>query len=260
VQTPQEFLTTSTAAICRGLTAVICSALFVGGAQAASGPPEAKAIFQKRCTACHTFGKGVKVGPDLKGVNERRKHEWLVAFVQRSSAVLQSGDATATKLFQEFKRERMPDWSDLSREQIDAILAYLAANGPEQKEPDERDASTATAGEIGRGERLFYGGAQLTYGGQACAACHQIQDRNGLQGGTLGPDLTGVYGKYQDKGMTVFLRRPCYFRIPESTQESYLKPEEIFVLKAYLAQGSKLSEPSHLIRASRLAKTGSKGQ
>ena len=29
--------------------------------------------FTTRCTACHTFGKGVKVGPDLKGVTERRQ-------------------------------------------------------------------------------------------------------------------------------------------------------------------------------------------
>jgi mono/diheme cytochrome c family protein len=242
------------------MTALICSTLFLGAAQAASLPPEAKAIFQKRCTACHTFGKGVKVGPDLKGVNDRRKHEWLVTFIQRSSAVLQSGDATATKLFQEFKRERMPDWSDLSREQVEAILAYFAVNGPEQKEPDERDAYTATADEIGRGQRIFYGAVPLTNGGQACAACHQIQDRNGLQGGTLGPDLTAAYERYQDKGMTVFLRRPCYSRIPESTQESYLKPEEIFVLKAYLAQGTKLNQPSRVIRASRIAKTSAQGQ
>src|SRR5205085_12606993 len=37
-------------------------------------------IFRKRCSACHTFGKGVKVGPDLKGVTARRQPDWLLKF------------------------------------------------------------------------------------------------------------------------------------------------------------------------------------
>jgi len=40
---------------------------------------EAAATFNGRCTACHTYGKGIKVGPDLKGVNQRRKREWLLS-------------------------------------------------------------------------------------------------------------------------------------------------------------------------------------
>ncbi|HEX9254002.1 MAG TPA: c-type cytochrome, partial [Candidatus Angelobacter sp.] len=66
---------------------------------------EAAATFNKRCTACHTFGKGVKVGPDLKGVTERRKRDWLVKFIHASSTVINSGDATAVSLFAEFKKQ-----------------------------------------------------------------------------------------------------------------------------------------------------------
>src|SRR5262249_54191159 len=51
---------------------------------------EAAAIFNRRCTACHTYGKGIKVGPDLKGVTERRKHDWLVKFIHASSSVIKS--------------------------------------------------------------------------------------------------------------------------------------------------------------------------
>ncbi|HZD95183.1 MAG TPA: c-type cytochrome, partial [Candidatus Sulfotelmatobacter sp.] len=78
---------------------------------------EAAATFNKRCTACHTYGKGIKVGPDLKGVNDRRKRDWLVKFVHASSIVIKSGDPTATALFAEFKQQRMPDWADLSEKQ-----------------------------------------------------------------------------------------------------------------------------------------------
>jgi cytochrome c2 len=47
--------------------------------------PEAAATFNGRCTACHTYGKGIKVGPDLKGVTERRKRDWLLKFIHASS-------------------------------------------------------------------------------------------------------------------------------------------------------------------------------
>src|SRR5258705_7648103 len=124
------------------LTACACMAIPVLAASDAAG---AKTIFRKRCTACHTFGKGVKVGPDLKGVTERRTRDWLLHFIRSSSSTIQSGDPTATKLFREFKQERMPDWDDLTPEQIVSILDYFALNGPEQKEPDERHATTPTA-------------------------------------------------------------------------------------------------------------------
>ena len=95
-------------------------------------------IFRKRCSACHTFGKGVKVGPDLKGVTERRQRDWLLKFVRSSQTVIQSGDPTAKTLFDQFKPQKMPDWSDLSDKQISAIMDYFAANGPEIKPADER--------------------------------------------------------------------------------------------------------------------------
>src|SRR5262245_6086993 len=102
-------------------------ALAVVGSSAApafAGPDPAapKLVFRKRCMACHTFGKGTKVGPDLKGVTDRRKREWLLKFISSSSSVIEAGDPVAVKLFSEFKRERMPDWSDLSTEEIGAIV------------------------------------------------------------------------------------------------------------------------------------------
>src|SRR5205823_2366847 len=87
---------------------------------------EAAATFNKRCTACHTFGKGVKVGPDLKDVTKRRDRAWLHKFIRGSSSVIGSGDPIATKLFAEFRQQRMPDWVDLSEKQVDDILDYLA--------------------------------------------------------------------------------------------------------------------------------------
>jgi len=35
------------------------------------------------------------------------------------------------------------------------------------------------------------------------------------RGGSLGPNLTAAYLKYQDKALTSFLERPCFPRAPD---------------------------------------------
>jgi len=208
-----------------------------------SATEQAKIIFRKRCTACHTYGKGIKVGPDLKGATERRNRDWLVRFIASSSSVIRSGDPIATKLFLDFKKERMPDWSDLSQEQICALLDYLAAAGPLQKEPDERDAITATAQEIERGRQLFHGVTRLNHGSAACDTCHSIGDGQ-WRDGSLGPNLSHVYFKYGDRALTDFLRHPCFAREPERSASDYLTAQELFDLKAYMAKAAGLRIPS----------------
>ena len=115
------------------MRAALVAAVFVGfglsSRSAHADAAEAKKIFTTRCTACHTFGKGVKVGPDLKGVTERRQRAWLLKFIRSSSKVIESGDEIATGLFAQFNQQRMPDWVDLSEEQVNSILDWLAANG-----------------------------------------------------------------------------------------------------------------------------------
>jgi mono/diheme cytochrome c family protein len=198
---------------------------------------EAAATFNKRCTACHTFGKGIKVGPDLKGVNERRKHDWLLKFIHASSSVIKSGDPTATALFAEFKQQRMPDWTDLSEKDISDILQYLAIGGPDIKPADERSAELATAAEIEQGRRLFYGETHLRYGSPACVTCHSIQGA-GVRGGSLGPNLNQAYVRYQDQALTMFLKQPCFGWNKNDSGTTYLAPKESFALKAFLRQAS----------------------
>ena len=195
---------------------------------------EAKKIFNQRCSACHTFGRGVKVGPDLKGVTQRRARPWLLRFVRSSQTVVRSGDATAQALFTQFKQQRMPDWVDLSEAQIGGILDWFAANGPEQKEPDERSAELASNDEVEKARRLFDGRQRLTYGGLACAACHAVEEGGRRTGGTMGPELTDVYPRFRDRALTLYLKHPCSPRRPEVDSDHYLTPDESFALKAYL--------------------------
>jgi mono/diheme cytochrome c family protein len=205
------------------------------GAARASDSGEAAKTFNERCTACHTFGQGVKVGPDLKGVTDRRTREWLLRFIRGSSVLIASGDATASALFDQFRRTVMPDWSDLSVEQVSGILDWFAADGPEHQKPaDQRNAAEADESDIDAGRRLFFGDQRLATGGIPCGSCHALRDRGGRSGGSLGPDLTRAYALYQDRALTAFLMRPCFERQPDSTASRYLSPDETFALKAYL--------------------------
>jgi len=203
--------------------------------------PEAAATFNKRCTACHTYGKGIKVGPDLKGVNERRRQEWLLKFIHASSKVIGSGDPTATALFAQFKQQRMPDWIDLSDQQIKDILEYIKIGGPDIRPADERNAQLATAEEIDSGRKLFYGEVPFKYGAQACATCHSTQG-SGIRSGSLGPDLTGVYLRYQDMALTAFLRHPCFSWQTNASGDHYLTAKEAFAVKAFLRKASQHPE------------------
>jgi mono/diheme cytochrome c family protein len=204
---------------------------------------DAKKVFNQRCTACHTFGKGVKVGPDLKGVTVRRQRPWLLKFVRSSQRVIASGDKTANDLFRTFKRQRMPDWTDLSPQDIAVILDWLAADGPEQRPADEKDAELASAADIARARALFTGNTPLASGGLACASCHTVSDHGRRTGGTLGPDLTDTYLKYRDRALTLVLRHPCTPRQPELSSGRYLEPEEAFAIKAYMRDVALAASP-----------------
>jgi nitrate reductase gamma subunit len=211
-------------------------ALFSVG-EAAADAADSKKIFTQRCMACHSFGKGVKIGPDLRGVTERRPRPWLVKFIRSSQSMISSGDPVAVALFQQFKQQQMPDWLDLSEAQIGALLDWLAANGPDQREGDSRLAPSATAAEIENGKQLFHGVKALSMGGTACAACHVVVDDDGARaGGALGPDLTTAYALYQEGAFTQVLKRPCTARMPEAAGDGFLTSDETFALKAYLYQ------------------------
>lgn len=229
---------------CPTLAVGVLACMSFAGCLTAADSSTAKAIFTKRCTACHTYGRGIKVGPDLKGVTERRGRSWLVSFIRSSSRLIQTGDPIATSLFRKFRQDRMPDWSEFSVEQVEGVLDYLGADGPEQKEPNERNAVTASPSEIATGRQLFHAKLRLSNGKQACNACHSIRDASLVSIASLGPDLSKAYLKYYDKAVTDFLKQPCFPRRPDPSQERYLTPQESFDLKAYLAFAAGLAIPS----------------
>src|SRR5437870_2762030 len=60
-------------------------------------------VFQSRCSACHTVGKGDTVGPDLAGVTTRRERSWLVRYLRAPDQMLAEKDPIATALSASFK-------------------------------------------------------------------------------------------------------------------------------------------------------------
>lgn len=84
---------------------------------------EGKELFTV-CAACHTIGGGKLIGPDLKGVTERRDEAWLIKFIQNSQAMVQAGDEIAVKLFAEYNNIPMPS-NNLSDEQVKTLLSYI---------------------------------------------------------------------------------------------------------------------------------------
>lgn len=158
------------------------------GTDAAAG----QQVFQNNCAACHTVGKGTLVGPDLKGVTERRPHEWLEQWISAPDAMLAKKDPYATNLLHQFHDVPMPNLG-LSASDVNAVIAYLSGA---QASATEASSAPAVQGNPDVGKELFTGAVRFGDGGPPCMACHSVGGIGALGGGQLGPDLTTVVSRY----------------------------------------------------------------
>ncbi|WP_343213536.1 c-type cytochrome [Geobacter grbiciae] len=163
---------------------------------------DGKALFQAKCSPCHTIGGGRLVGPDLKGVTARRDRGWLERFISAPDKVLASGDPVAAKLFQESNKVPMPNLG-LDQDQVNVLLDYLSA--PEGISPSKSTPPASPVQEEGdpsKGEKLFTGVLPFAQGGTPCIACHQVAGIPPLGGGALGPDLTAIAATFGDAALS----------------------------------------------------------
>jgi len=188
--------------------------------------------FLRKCSACHTVGQGRLVGPDLKGVTERRLRGWLAKWIASPEKMIAAGDATAVTLSEQFKPLRMPEMG-LSASEISAVIEYLAAGGPEGEARRKRRTETATPVEVETGRVLFAGQRAFASGVAACFSCHRIGTTFGA-GGTLGPDLSDAYTRYQDKALSALLLHGCFPGASPSAGKRALTDDELFALKAFM--------------------------
>jgi mono/diheme cytochrome c family protein len=107
---------------------ILFSVFFINTAAIAA--PDGKALFQANCASCHNPLKK-STGPALQGVDGRvPSKEWLYKWVRNSSAVIQSGDAYAVKIYNEYNKTVMTAFPNLSNEDIDAIVTYVNSVKP----------------------------------------------------------------------------------------------------------------------------------
>jgi cytochrome c2 len=86
-----------------------------------------KKLFRK-CAVCHRTDDKAKKGPGLKGATQRMPGgDWRYRFVRNAQEVIASGDAYATRLYMEYKREDMTAFPKLTNDQIDQIFEYIDA-------------------------------------------------------------------------------------------------------------------------------------
>ena len=195
---------------------LVATSLLARAASPAQNATDGEAVFKAKCAACHTIGGGKLIGPDLKGITQRREVSWLSAWIKAPDKVLAAKDSTATQLVAEYGMQ-MPNLG-LSDADVAGLIAYFqsvdgaSSAPPAASQPAATQAQAAPPlsgmdlvlalnGDPQYGERLFTGAAPLQNGGTHCMACHTVNGVGPLGGGALGPDLTHVYARYGRQGL-----------------------------------------------------------
>ena len=99
-------------------------------------------LFQSRCAACHTVGKGDAVGPDLAGVTTRRARAWLVEYLRAPEQMLAAQDPIAIALAAQYKSVPMPNLR-LSNNEIAMVLSFLEAQGRASPQHAGQDSASS---------------------------------------------------------------------------------------------------------------------
>lgn len=82
-------------------------------------------LFKRKCKACHRITEGMKVGPSLKGVTERRSDEWLDQWIKDPEAMIENGDPVALELLEKYKK-KMPRLKSMQDEKNRKdVIAFL---------------------------------------------------------------------------------------------------------------------------------------
>ncbi len=86
-------------------------------------------LFTDNCTTCHQVD-GAFIGPEIRGVVDRVKEgggvgrEWLHAWIKDNKALRESGDAYALKVFEDYGKQEMLAFPNLTEQDIDDILVF----------------------------------------------------------------------------------------------------------------------------------------
>lgn len=106
---------------------------------------EGKKLFAENCATCHKLGEDL-IGPNLVGVLDRRKPEWVKNFIKNSARMIEQGDADAKAVYEKYNKVAMTAFEGVIPEAgIDALISYLKVAQPEAPPPPPATASVGTA-------------------------------------------------------------------------------------------------------------------
>ncbi len=100
-----------------------------------------QALFKKLCAPCHTVGVGDRVGPDLRGVGERRDPAWLASFIKNPAKMRADKDPIAVALAEKFSGVHMPNLG-MTDDDTKDLIAYLAVQTARISETGDAPASS----------------------------------------------------------------------------------------------------------------------
>lgn len=222
---------------------LVVNFLIVGVSTPVEAASTGEGIFQQKCASCHTVGGGVKVGPDLKGVNDRREKEWLLSYVREAANVKAKKDPIAVELAKNWKIA-MPN-TGISKEEATAVITYLENQTGATATPTPTPTPILIEGDAVMGRNLYVGAVTFKNGGGACIACHNASGTGTFGGGILGPDLSNTYSTYGQAGLSGILSTsPLPFPTMKPIYDSQpITPEEAAHLTAYFAANVSQQSP-----------------
>jgi len=217
---------------------IILAGLLIPQIAAADSPTPrdpTEELYSRKCSSCHTIGKGKRVGPDLSGVHTRRDASWLRRFIAEPSSMLNT-DGDARALLREFNGVRMPDLGLNDKEAADMVALIKRCSGEVcDLAPSFTPATTATEADFARGRALFDGTERTKSGGPPCVACHTVDVLGGgiYEGGSLAKDLSHVFARLGDEGLDAALRQPPFAVMNKIFVDHPLEGDEVFALRAF---------------------------
>ncbi len=114
----------------RKFTAVILPVFFLMFTTTLSAQADAKAgegIFKAKCASCHNMTKDV-TGPALMGVLDGTRapsKDWLKLWIKDNSALRNSGDAYAIKVYEKHGQKPMTNFQYFSDKELDDVVEYI---------------------------------------------------------------------------------------------------------------------------------------
>lgn len=189
-------------------------------AEAATNPGQA--IFERNCFACHTIGEGVRVGPDLENVHQRREADWLMRWMEDPVGMGRT-DSIGQALLAEYNGVPMAP-TLLSTQEIRQVLDYVQDVSEGRLVMEVGDAGVPTelsAAEFDRGQDIYF---------DRCAGCHGTL-RAGATGPAIQPDRTTVIGS---AALKATLMHGLPGGMPAWGEAGILSEDEINIMARYV--------------------------